>query len=1096
MEMLAKQKAIYEGLKNIGEEVSNLYADAIRILHSDDIVSKSYLIAHIAREIDSGIREILAPVAEQEEKRKEPEFKDRGNLVSILVALDLPLDDPFAIQYHKVAKQFHKFAHKQGAYGKPRSLNLFLPLWNDYEDILLNLVGSFINQLKRIERLIKYEFPSKQILLTLPNIFRDEKKERHFYTNLKKESWFDPLYKNEFFSPKTIRDDFYWNQSEYLEELSLGINKGEVSKEVGESLALLAEEILSYSQNVEYLNNYRIRYTLLKILTNIPKKYISDNIVSLIPHCVKTKHENILESSQIFDFYFSFLIDKDEIPKYKEILERLTKLIFGISEEEQFKDNSSYDSGDYYSYIRAYRLKEACENPKFINAVASNCSNDVIFFIADNLDKYLNSSDKYIIESIFSKNELNNYAYSVKSNFTLILINSCIEIAKISGNRISFILKTFLTNRYTHQRLLQISLYIIAKTWSITKHIFFDFIRDLDKNKLFSNHLVSDDLYYFLEEIATRLNETEAQQIETIIEQGSQEEDFYNHGGQYYDDFRLRWYSALSESKYLHSKYQEVSSKKGKAESEIHPKNNEFITHGSISPLTKTDIINMSTTDLVEYLKTFDPERSFRSPSVDGLEGSLTEVIKLNPTLFTENYTSFLEVPYRYIFRIFYALSDCHKEGKEINWKNILLFIKKYTSQKIFGTEKLTLKNASFKYDNAQVVKSMCRLLSDGMRNDKTAFSDKLLPQARLILFSFTKNYVSNELSEKDKGVLGSAMQVINSTTGVVVGTMLDYSLRRARILKESTTIKKWSKEEKLIFNSFAEEGVQEFFVRFGWNLGNFFYLDKGWSKLLLKSIPTKDLQTRMSFFGGHIINLSSSSFEYDTLKTIYEEAIIKKWKVVDSTMGNSPLETQLLIFFISGYENLEKSSLLAKYLEQKNLKSIKGMIHSLSFKFEKYYQNLEPEKQISFRNKIVRIWEYVLEILEQSKDDDAQDFGILIHLSKYVEELNENTTSLFLRSGNFSSKNVSIEIVLKSLNRYKNKGNKKESLVYASQIFENLILKEAYYASILKEEIIDFVEDLYKDGREELKNRADYICNEFVKKGQYELRELYEKYN
>lgn len=109
---------------------------------------------------------------------------------------------------------------------------------------------------------------------------------------------------------------------------------------------------------------------------------------------------------------------------------------------------------------------------------------------------------------------------------------------------------------------------------------------------------------------------------------------------------------------------------------------------------------------------------------------------------------------------------------------------------------------------------------------------------------------------------------------------------------------------------------------------------------------------------------------------------------------------------------------------------------------------------------------------------------------------MDEKTTSLFLRSSPFTSRRLSVEIIIKALNKLKNTGDRERSLEYSSQIFEKLALKETYYASVLTNEINEFVEDLYKDGREELKSRANHICNEFAKHGQYELRELYEKYN
>ncbi len=53
------QCKILNGLKEIGEEIATLYEDGVKIFKSD-LSSKPYLLAHIAREIEGGIRDIFA----------------------------------------------------------------------------------------------------------------------------------------------------------------------------------------------------------------------------------------------------------------------------------------------------------------------------------------------------------------------------------------------------------------------------------------------------------------------------------------------------------------------------------------------------------------------------------------------------------------------------------------------------------------------------------------------------------------------------------------------------------------------------------------------------------------------------------------------------------------------------------------------------------------------------------------------------------------------------------------------------------------------------------------------------------------------------
>lgn len=1099
MEINENQQNIYDGLKSIGEEISSFYMDALRILHNETLQSKSYLLAHVAREIDGGLRDILAPTSEKEELLKVSSLKDRGNVVSILVSLDLPIDDNFAKQYIGVATKFHKYAHRRGATKPPREAKEVIQLWFDYEIILLKLLGSFINQLKQIERIVRFEKPTKQILAALRNIFKDEQKERHFYISLKKVSWLKPLHNNGFFSPEYILDEALWNQAEYLEFISLEIKKGNVDDKNSKVLIKIVLEICNYSKNIKKLENYRIWYFLLDILTNLPKDYVTDKIVDYIPDFFNTKYENNLQSESIFKLIYSFF-DKEEITnKDKRKIEKLVKLVFEISDKQIFRDRSSYETGKYSPIIRAYRLKQACENPVFYSGVSKYCSNKIIYSIADNLLIYLKAEyiSEFWIKSIFHIDEVDKNSYSIETIYSIFLKISCVEISKQSKKRIREIISAFLSDAYNHKHFIKLSLFLFAKTWKNSKQLFLDFIKNNDENMLFSNNFWADDLYFLLEEIADSLTEREASIIERIIENGSQDKDYYDKS-KYLDDYRLLWYSALSTNLLFEKKFELLSSRLSKDKKEIRPREQRNVTFGSTSPISNKELKTISVSNLVGILKTFDPERTFREPCVEGLATNLNTFIKESPEVFYNNCNLFLQTPYRHISEICSALTESWKNDSEINWKNILNFIYKYIKQTDFATNHLQLKNASYKHDHLDVVKSFCRLLSAGMRRDEQAFDAKLLPIAEKIIFVFLDKYVCNELEDKAKGKLGSAMHAINSTSGVIIGTLFDLSLRKARLLSNSLEDKspKWEDKEKEAYEKLIEKNIQEFYMYLGWHRNQFYFLDYTWTSNQLQSIPSKDNQTIKSYFGGHLIEYPNSKFEYETFKDVYLKAIKEDWKVEDSTMRTDPLEVHATIFYIFDYEDLREGEILTYILNQKNIQKIRSIIHSLSFKYDQYLKNQDADGKSQFKKKIFKIWNRTLEILEDSTDLESKDMPTLFYLIKYIEELNEENYELIINTSKYARHGRDFDELIKNLNRLKLQGDVVESSIYACDIFMESVFQDFYYASIMQKEIIEFTESMYLIENEKLTNYSNKICNEFAKNGQYFLRNLYEKYN
>ena len=170
----AQQRAIYENLKSIGEEIAAYYLDGIRILQYKDLETAASLLAHVAREIDGGLRDILEGNIEKEpeftiihtpdgetlqfKKRKKPfEFEVKtpgtvkltyksstgGHKLSILQSLDMDESSPLAERWIKVTDNFYGFAHRHGAWKPPRRREEFQNIWYEFESLLADLVGSF-----------------------------------------------------------------------------------------------------------------------------------------------------------------------------------------------------------------------------------------------------------------------------------------------------------------------------------------------------------------------------------------------------------------------------------------------------------------------------------------------------------------------------------------------------------------------------------------------------------------------------------------------------------------------------------------------------------------------------------------------------------------------------------------------------------------------------------------------------------------------------------------------------------------------------------------------------------------------------------------
>lgn len=233
--MTEKELAIYDGLLVLAPETAAFFKTGIEIFKID-IEARAYMLAHLAREIEGGLRDILytkdksfkcsncgqdvienrclkcnskivngvCPVCISITKLvKCPSCShpiDGEHLKSILKALGISEKNDFAKRWHSTAKNFHKYAHRHGAEKKPRDKRAFDKLWTDFIEILAELVGNYFSISERVDAIISNKEPSKQIIDSLPNLFIKESIEVYFFKNLKQINWLPFLYEKGFFS--------------------------------------------------------------------------------------------------------------------------------------------------------------------------------------------------------------------------------------------------------------------------------------------------------------------------------------------------------------------------------------------------------------------------------------------------------------------------------------------------------------------------------------------------------------------------------------------------------------------------------------------------------------------------------------------------------------------------------------------------------------------------------------------------------------------------------------------------------------------------------------------------------------------------------
>ena len=335
-ELDARQRAIYQGLTSIGPEIAAYYLDGIRILQHQDLETAASLLAHVAREIDGGLRDILAEDIKEAlefeivtpdnetleyKKKREDTFKFSINTpgtveltykniprhrVSILQSFGIDNPSPLAERWINVTKNFAKFAHRRGAWKSPRNREEFENLWCEFESILEVLVGGSLNLLNRLDRILEYKEPTNEIRGTLDNLLGAEARRAYFFSKLEFSAWLEPLKEDGWFNPDqnpTLQEDpdqpgnFYhpiWHALEYAAKISTH------PETYVSALVDIVNTIINYTDdNGQRIKNDRTDLQTIKIIGTFPIDRIEFQHIAFMGTALKSESKYGLLDEEI-----------------------------------------------------------------------------------------------------------------------------------------------------------------------------------------------------------------------------------------------------------------------------------------------------------------------------------------------------------------------------------------------------------------------------------------------------------------------------------------------------------------------------------------------------------------------------------------------------------------------------------------------------------------------------------------------------------------------------------------------------------------------------------------------------------------------------
>ncbi|MBL4561768.1 MAG: hypothetical protein JKX79_12380 [Labilibaculum sp.] len=671
--------------------------------------------------------------------------------------------------------------------------------------------------------------------------------------------------------------------------------------------------------------------------------------------------------------------------------------------------------------------------------------------------------------------------------FSLIFRNLLNEKAKQNPEEGLTILKTICFNAKYHIPFYKrISLYVICENWDTTKSLFWELVKDYDSLHMFSYYEYQKELFDLLSRNQNSLNADEIKIIENLIEQGKQHETEEQTEKQY-EYWKLGWYSSLKDIEPFKGKYLSLSKALNITSKHFETLGEVQVRSGNVTPISKDDLLEKSNQEIVDYIKTFNPKRSFDEPSISGLSETFGSAVETEPEKFAAELDLYQDIPYIYSYRLLNAFGKAWKEQKSFDSEKVLRYSLTTLKSPKFYSNELQIENDDWHAKSDWVIGSIANLLTDGLQNDKHAFGIELLPLVKEIVLIIVSNL--KRVEDLKKTNMDYPTYSLNSTAGKSLRALIDYSLHRARNLFKLEQKEKWEADIKLLFEETLQKGIIDGYILQGMCFEQFCFLDYDWITKQVKHHYTSEDREWLAFMGGFAFGKPPYNKElYTILYPHYERAIDNNVRF--KSFNNNGLVRHLTAFYLWKYETLSSEKLLFKFVNNASPNEARELIHFI-WRQESYPKTLSELEQQHFQQIIIDLWKFLTDKYENSTiEEEQKNLATLSNWIVFAPELNEVYTTLILKSCKHVDKTYSTHELLKNLVELKTKGNPNTTAKFIGKILSSLNFKD-YMADFDKDYIKDLVSFLFAHGQKQI---ASEFCNTMASIHQlFFLRGIYE---
>ncbi len=675
-----RQKKIYQMLEINQEKSAIAYLGAVRVLKDNMNPDRFHQAAN-------SIRHIGALITRSKKKRK-PFKKSKQKHFSRKLKVILTEEMQFLHQdiIKNIEDLIDRWQTLQDDYFIPiahyskKNFSEFEENFEDFEDILIELLKTSKDRKKILKQLLKIENPTQEHIDLLKNAILFPSDAHYFFIKLTSPNWLELLKNNNFFRdpPKEFSKHFTissWPQANYLISIS----------------HIKSKEVLEIFSDLDDYENFLTFRRLLQCILNMPIEIAKDSIKLIIKWA--RNYMSTLELSFLKKLFIK-LINSSEFNEALKLLE----IMFNFS-YPKIKTENFLHYNKYYFLLTSnldginqtiLNIKDGNFQCKFIQILCKCLSeairSEIIKYIKISEDingvktqvnpelLLLREHSEILRQSIETEHD------SLESNTIVhILINNIrdftLALYSLDSEAFKKCVKSFL--KYKWKTFTRLFLFMLDKHYDLLKA---DLSIILAKKELFEGKQCWHEYFHLLKNHFSEFTEDEKEIIFNWIKEDPDftipESSFTNNTEykEYITHFNRIWRKRrlnpildyLPEE--IERKFNDLLTEAKKLKDPDYLRKRTGVSIYNPPDFHLNSIKDMNVDDQINHLKNFKPDNNFFPFSgKEGLGRAYALLIKDNPSKYNTLIQNFKDIPIEYLSDIIDGFKEAMNEGKLIN---------------------------------------------------------------------------------------------------------------------------------------------------------------------------------------------------------------------------------------------------------------------------------------------------------------------------------------------------------------------------------------------------------------------------------------------